>query len=229
VNDRLIVALDVPSLGEAVQLVEKLGDAVSFYKVGLEMFVAEGPRAVAAIRKYGRVFLDLKLHDIPETVARAVASAAATGAEFLTVHASGGREMLRRASEIAHTQGMKILAVTVLTSLDEKDLQETGSSDSPAGLVARRAQLAAQAGCDGIIASPLEANAIRPVLPPPFLIVTPGVRPEGAAVGDQKRVMTPREARAAGADLIVVGRPLRQARDPAAAARAIVADLAAPL
>jgi len=105
-SDRLIVALDLPSLGEAVQLVEKLGDAASFYKVGLEMFVAEGPRAVAAIRKYGRVFLDLKLHDIPETVARAVASAAATGAEMLTVHASGGREMLRRASEIAHAQNM---------------------------------------------------------------------------------------------------------------------------
>ena len=198
-NDRLIVALDVPSLGEAVELVEKLGDAVTFYKVGLEMFVAEGPRAVA--------------------------SAAATGAEFLTVHASGGREMLRRASEVAHAQGMKILAVTVLTSLDEKDLQEIGESDSPAGLVARRAQLAAQAGCDGIIASPMEANAIRSVLPPPFLIVTPGVRPEGSPVGDQKRVMTPAEARAAGADHIVVGRPIRDAADPAALARQIVAEL----
>ena len=228
-SDRLIVALDVPSLSEAVSFVELLGDAASFYKVGLEMFVAEGPRAVAAIRKYGRVFLDLKLHDIPETVARAVASAAATGAEFLTVHASGGREMLRRASEIAHAQGMKILAVTVLTSLDEKDLQEIGESDSPAGLVARRAQLAAQAGCDGIIASPMEAHAIRSVLPPPFLIITPGVRPEGAAVGDQKRVMTPREARAAGADHVVVGRPIRDAADPAAMARQIAAELAGPL
>jgi orotidine-5'-phosphate decarboxylase len=224
-TDRLIVALDVPSLGEAVQLVEKLGDAASFYKVGLEMFVAEGPRAVGTIRKYGRVFLDLKLHDIPETVARAVASAAATGAEMLTVHASGGREMLRRASEIAHAQNMKVLAVTVLTSLDEKDLAEIGASDSPAGLVARRAQLAAQAGCDGIIASPMEANAIRSVLPPPFLIVTPGVRPQGGAQGDQKRVATPREARAAGADYVVVGRPIRDAADPAAAARAIAAEL----
>jgi orotidine-5'-phosphate decarboxylase len=203
-SDRLIVALDVPSLGEAVQLVEKIGDAASFYKVGLEMFVAEGPRAVAAIRKYGRVFLDLQL---------------------LTVHASGGREMLRRASEIAHAQNMKVLAVTVLTSLDEKDLAETGTSDSPAGLVARRAQLAAQAGCDGIIASPMEAHAVRSVLPPPFLIVTPGVRPEGGAQGDQKRVATPREARAAGADYVVVGRPIRDAADPAAAARAIAAEL----
>src|SRR5262249_55405326 len=154
------------------------------------------------------------------------AAAAATGAEMLTVHADGGREMLRRASEIAHAHGMKVLAVPLLASLHEKDLQENGGTDStPASLGVRPAPLAAQSGCDGIIASPMEAAAIRAVLPAPFLIVTPGVRPEGGAQSDQKRVATPRAARSAGADYVVVGRPIRDAADPAAVARAIAAEL----
>jgi orotidine-5'-phosphate decarboxylase len=224
-RDRLILALDVPSLAEATRLIERVGDAVSFYKVGLEMFVAEGPRAVAAVRKFGRVFLDLKLHDIPETVARAVASASATGAEYLTVHAGGGRAMLERAAQVAEGHGIKVLAVTVLTSLDASDLAEVGAMGTPAELVLRRARLAHEAGCHGVIASPAEVAAIRAALPRPFLIVAPGVRPAGGEALDQKRVATPAATRAAGADHVVVGRPIRDAADPAAAAHAIVAEL----
>jgi orotidine-5'-phosphate decarboxylase len=171
--------------------------------------------------------LDLKLHDIPATVARATAQAAALGAGLLTVHAAGGRAMLREAVAAARGAGeTRILAVTVLTSLDDTDLAETGGVGPVAELVRRRAALAADAGCDGVVASPHEVAVVREVVPASFLIVTPGVRPAGADAGDQKRVMTPRQARAAGADLVVVGRPLRDAADPAAAARAIAAELA---
>jgi orotidine-5'-phosphate decarboxylase len=170
--------------------------------------------------------LDLKLHDIPETVARATARVAGLGAGLLTVHAGGGRAMLEAAVRAAGA--MRVLAVTVLTSLDENDLAEIGAQGPVRELVVRRARLAIAAGCAGVVASPHEIAAVRAVAPPGFLIVTPGVRPTGAEAGDQKRVMTPREARAAGADLIVVGRPLRDASDPARAARAVVDDLAAP-
>jgi len=224
-RERLILALDVPSLGEAVRLIEQVGEAVGFYKVGLELFAAEGPRAAAAVRRYGRVFLDLKLDDIPETVARAVAATTATGAEMLTVHAGGGRAMMARAVEVAHAHGMKVLGVTVLTSLDARDLADIGATGTPAELAWRRAQLAAEAGCDGVVAAPPEVTALRSLLPPPFLIVTPGVRPAGAAAGDQKRVASPAEAVRAGADYVVCGRPIRDAADPAAAARAIAAEI----
>jgi orotidine-5'-phosphate decarboxylase len=167
--------------------------------------------------------LDLKLHDIPETVARATARVASLGAGLLTVHAGGGRAMLEAAVKAAGD--MRILAVTVLTSLDDADLAAIGAQAPVEDLVKRRADLAAAAGCHGVVASPREAAAVRARVPEGFLIVTPGVRPAGSATGDQKRVTTPAQARASGADLVVVGRPLRDAADPAAAARAIAAEL----
>jgi orotidine-5'-phosphate decarboxylase len=227
-GNRLIAALDVPSRAEADALLERLGGVPSWIKIGLELFCAAGPDIVRDYARRGlRVMLDLKLHDIPETVARATANVASLGAALMTVHASGGRAMLEAAVKAARGAGAtRVLAVTVLTSLDEADVAATGCLGPVAELVRRRAELAASAGCDGIVASPHELASVRGALPAAMWIVTPGVRPAGAAHGDQKRVMTPREARAAGADLVVVGRPLRDAIDPAAAARAIVAELA---
>jgi orotidine-5'-phosphate decarboxylase len=226
-GNRLIAAIDAPGRAEADQLIEQLGGVPSWIKLGLELFCAEGPAAVAEhVARGRRVMLDLKLHDIPETVARATARVAALGAELLTVHAAGSRAMLEAA--VRSAGATRVLAVTVLTSLDEADLGLIGAQGPIHELVVRRARLAIDAGCAGVVTSPREAAAVRAIAPPGFLIVTPGVRSAEETAGDQKRVMTPREARAAGADLIVVGRPLRQARDPAAAARAIVAELAAP-
>jgi orotidine-5'-phosphate decarboxylase len=226
-GNRLIAAIDTPGRAEADQLIEQLGGVPSWIKLGLELFCAEGPAVVAEHAARGRrVMLDLKLHDIPETVARATARVAALGAELLTVHAAGSRAMLEAAVRAAGA--MRVLAVTVLTSLDEADLGLIGAQGPVHELVVRRARLAIDAGCAGVVTSPREAAAVRAIAPSGFLIVTPGVRPAEAAAGDQKRVMTPREARAAGADLIVVGRPLRSAPDPAAAARTIVAELAGP-
>ena len=226
-GNRLIAALDVPSRGEAEQLIVRLGGVPSWVKVGLELFIAEGEEFVTDLVAHNRVMLDLKLHDIPETVARATRQAAATGAGLLTVHAAGGRAMLEGAVRAAREIGdTRILAITVLTSLDEADLISIGTTGPISAQVDRLARLARDAGCDGVVASPHEIAAIRAACGPDFLIVTPGVRPAGAAAGDQKRLMTPAAARAAGADLVVVGRPLRDAPDPAAAARAIVQDLA---
>jgi orotidine-5'-phosphate decarboxylase len=227
VGNRLIAALDAPSRVDADELVGKLGGVPSWVKIGLELFCSEGPAIVTDYVGRGlRVMLDLKLHDIPETVARATARVAALGAGLLTVHAGGGKAMLEAAAKAAHAAGdTRVLAVTVLTSLDDADLVQVGCKGPIGELVRRRAELAAAAGCDGIVASPHEVAAVREVVPSSFLVVTPGVRPAGAAAGDQKRVMTPRQARAAGADLVVVGRPLRDAPDPAAAARAVVAEL----
>ncbi|HEY0481916.1 MAG TPA: orotidine-5'-phosphate decarboxylase [Kofleriaceae bacterium] len=223
-GNRLIAAIDAPGRAEAEALVARLAGVPGWIKLGLELFCAEGPAVVAAhVARGHRVMLDLKLHDIPETVARATARIAALGAELCTVHAGGGRAMLEAAVRAAGATG--VLAVTVLTSLDDADLAQIGAQGPVAELVVRRARLAIDAGCAGVVASPHEIAAVRAIAPPGFLIVTPGVRPAGAATGDQKRVMTPREARAAGADLVVVGRPLRDAADPAAAARAIVAEL----
>jgi orotidine-5'-phosphate decarboxylase len=224
VGNRLIAALDTPSGADADALVARLAGVPSWWKLGLELFCAEGPALVERyVRRGLAVMLDLKLHDIPETVARATARLAGLGAGLLTVHAAGGRAMLEAA---ARAKGAtRLLAVTVLTSLDDADLTAIGAVPPVADLVLRRAALAIAAGCDGVVASPHEVAAIRAIAPPEFLIVTPGVRPAGAASGDQKRVMTPGEARAAGADLVVVGRPLRDAADPAAAARAIIAEL----
>jgi orotidine-5'-phosphate decarboxylase len=228
-GNRLIAAIDAPGRAEADQLIEQLGGVPSWIKLGLELFCAEGPAIVRDhVARRHRVMLDLKLHDIPETVARATARVAGLGAGLLTVHAGGGRAMLEAAVQAAgRDTAMRVLAVTVLTSLDEADLREIGAQGPVRELVVKRAELAIAAGCAGVVASPHEIAAVRAIAPAGFLIVTPGVRPAGVATGDQKRVMTPREARAAGADLVVVGRPLRDASDPARAARAVVDDLAA--
>ncbi len=227
-GNRLIAALDTPSRAEADAFLRALAGVPSWVKVGLELFCAEGPQVVTDFTRAGlRVMLDLKLHDIPETVARATARAASLGAGLLTVHAAGGKAMLEAAVKAAHDAGeTRVLAVTVLTSLDDQDVEQTGCRGPVGELVRRRAELAVAAGCAGIVASPHEVASVREVVPSSFLVVTPGVRPAGAAAGDQKRVMTPRQARTAGADLVVVGRPLRDAPDPAAAARAVVAELA---
>jgi orotidine-5'-phosphate decarboxylase len=226
VGNRLIAALDAPTRGEADALVERLGGVPSWVKIGLELFCSEGPAIVGDYAMRGMsVMLDLKLHDIPETVARATARVASLGAGLLTVHAAGGHAMLEAA--VKNAGEMRVLAVTVLTSLDESDLTAIGANGPVAELVKLRAKLAYAAGCHGIVASPHEVAAVRALVPKEFLIVTPGVRPAGSAAGDQKRVMTPAQARVAGSDLVVVGRPLRDAPDAAAAARAIVAELAA--
>jgi orotidine-5'-phosphate decarboxylase len=228
VGNRLIAALDVPTRDDADALLDRLERVPSWVKIGLELFGACGPDIVIDYARERAVMLDLKLHDIPETVARAVTRLAGLGAAMLTVHAAGGRAMLEAAVAAARGAGdARVLAVTVLTSLDDADLVSIGVAGTVADTVVRRAQLAIAAGCHGVVASPHEVAAIRAIAPPGFLVVTPGVRPGAvnAAADDQKRVMTPRAARDAGADLVVVGRPLRDAPSPAAAARAIVAEL----
>jgi orotidine-5'-phosphate decarboxylase len=230
-RDRLIVALDGSGLPEALALVDRLAGAVSTFKVGATLFTAAGPAAVEAVQKRGgRVFLDLKYHDIPAQVAGAVREAGRLGVALLTVHASGGSAMLRAAAEAAAGPGERprVLAVTVLTSLDRATLgRELGVPMAVEGQVVHLAALARAAGCDGIVASPQEARAVRRVLGPGALIVTPGVRPAGADAGDQARIATPAAARRAGADMVVVGRPITAAPDPAAAAAAILAELGA--
>jgi orotidine-5'-phosphate decarboxylase len=226
--ERLIVALDVPDRSQADALASKLQSEVRWYKIGLELYSSEGPGLVRDYVAAGRqVFVDLKLHDIPATVARATARLAGLGAGLLTIHSSGGKAMMSAAVESASESGLKILAVTALTSLDQDDLAAVGINMPMRELVIQRALLAADAGCDGVVASPHEASALRAVLPEDFLIVTPGVRPAGAEQGDQKRVMTPAQAREAGSDMIVVGRPIRDAADPLRAAQGIIAELGA--
>jgi orotidine-5'-phosphate decarboxylase len=226
--ERVIVALDVPDRAGLASFLDRLEGQARFCKVGLELFVAEGAAAVEAVQKRGaKVFLDLKLHDIPETVARAVAVAAGLGAELLTVHTAGGGEMMRRA--VATAQGRPgILGVTVLTSLSEEDLRADGIGGSMRDAVVRRAKLAASAGATGIVCSPQEVADVRAACPTLALVV-PGVRPAGAALGDQKRVATPKSAIAAGADYLVVGRPIRDAANPAQAFAEIVGEVAAAL
>jgi orotidine-5'-phosphate decarboxylase len=227
-NERVIVALDVPDMAGLVAFLDRLEGQPRFCKVGLELFVAEGARAVEAVQKRGsKVFLDLKLHDIPETVARAVASATSLGAELLTVHTAGGFEMMRRASEVA--QGKPgILGVTVLTSLSEEDLRADGIGGTMREAVVRRSKLAEKAGAAGIVCSPEEVADVR-VASATLALVVPGVRPAGAALGDQKRVATPASAIAAGADYLVVGRPIRDSQSPAATFAAIVSEVGAAL
>ncbi len=223
-RERVIVALDVPDLRELERFLDRLERQPAFYKVGLELFLAEGARAVEAVQaRGGRVFLDLKLHDIPETVGRAVANAAKLGAELLTVHTAGGLEMLRRTADAAAGK-VKTLGVTVLTSLGQEDLAADGISGSVADAVARRAALAARAGLAGLVCSPQEVAAAGQAAPG-LLRVVPGVRPAGAALGDQKRVGTPAATIQAGADHLVVGRPIRDAASPAEAFAAIVAEI----
>jgi orotidine-5'-phosphate decarboxylase len=226
-RERVIVALDVPDLARLGELLARLERRPTFYKVGLELFVAEGERAVELVKKSGgRLFLDLKLHDIPETVARTVTAAARIEADFLTVHTSGGYEMLRRAAEAAAGRP-RILGVTVLTSLLEEDLRAEGIELSVSETVRARARVAARAGIQGLVCSPLEIDAARDVSRD-LLLVVPGIRPsvgEGSAHGDQKRVATASQAINHGADYIVVGRPVRDAADPAAAFEALVAEV----
>jgi len=227
-EDRLIVALDVSSATEALKIVQALGPAVSTYKVGNQLFTAEGPGVVRELVGSGKkIFLDLKFHDIPNTVAGGVRSAAALGVCMLTVHAAGGSAMLRAAMDAAR-QAPKpplVLAVTVLTSLSDADLQETGVAGRTRDHALVLATLARNCGCDGIVASPHEARIIRQELGTGFVIVTPGIRPAGSGKGDQSRVNTPAEAIAAGADYLVVGRPITEADDPAQAARQIVNEI----
>ncbi len=224
-RERLCAALDFPTWSAAEPFARTIAPEVGLLKVGLELFVGEGAPAVRAAAALGRpVFLDLKLHDIPNTVEGAARSAAATGASLLTVHASGGAEMIRAAVRGAGPQ-VGILAVTVLTSLDAATLARVGVAGPPEDAVVRLARLAMDAGARGIVCSPLEVAAVRAAVGPGALLVIPGVRPAGVALGDQNRVSTPREAVRAGADVLVIGRPLRDAPDPAAAARAIAREL----
>lgn len=223
-RDRLIVALDLPTSAEAEAMIARLGDAVSFYKIGMELAYGGGlPLAEKLIAQGKQVFLDLKLHDIPNTVQRAAAQVARMGATFLTVHAYPQTMAAARAGVAG--SGLKILAVTVMTSYDDADLATAGYGYGVADLVARRARQAQQAGVDGLILSAEEVATQRAALGPGMLLVTPGIRPAGADVGDQKRVMTPARAIRLGADHLVVGRPVTQAPDPRAAAEAIVADI----
>lgn len=223
-RERVIVALDVPDRAALTDLLDRLEGQPHLYKVGLELFVAEGAGAVELVkRRGGRVFLDLKLHDIPETVGRSVSAATGLGVELLTVHIAGGREMLRRAVEAAAGK-VALLGVTVLTSLSDQDLREDGSARTPAELVAGRARLAAEVGVDGLVCSAHEIGLARSSAPSSLLVV-PGVRPAGADADDQKRVATPAAAARAGADYLVVGRPIRDAASPAQAFASIVAEI----
>ncbi|MEZ5839744.1 MAG: orotidine-5'-phosphate decarboxylase [Hyphomicrobiales bacterium] len=224
-RDRMIVALDLPTVGEASRMVETLGDAATFYKLGYQLVFCGGlelARDLAAAGK--KVFLDVKLHDIGNTVEHAVENIANLGMTFVTVHAYP--QTMRAAARGRGDAPLKILGVTVLTSYDEADLAEAGYTGTVPALVERRAAQAREAGIDGLVCSPMEVTTVRRVAGPAMALVTPGVRPAGAAIGDQKRVMTPAEAIRAGADHLVVGRPVVGAGDPAAAARAIVAEIA---
>lgn len=218
----IIVALDVPVLEDAVGLAAAIGDAAGAFKVGLELFSSQGPDAVRALGDR-RVFLDLKLHDIPTTVANAVRALRPLHAELLSVHALGGRAMLEAANDAKREE--KILAVTILTSLDDAACKELGLPPTDEA-VPTLAELAFAAGCDGVICAPTDVHAVRAICPTPFLIVTPGIRPAGSDPNEQARLSTPRAAIDAGADRLVIGRPITRAEDPAAAARAILAELA---
>jgi orotidine-5'-phosphate decarboxylase len=226
---KLIVALDVPSLAQAQKLVETLSPAVEYYKIGKELFTSEGPAVVKMVHDLGgKVFLDLKFHDIPNTVAGAVRSAAKLGVWMVNVHASGGADMMREAAQAAAASAKPpiVIGVTVLTSMNEEGLKEIGVTGSAVGeQVVRLAKLAKSSGLGGVVASAQEAPSLRRAFGKDFLIVTPGVRPAGAAVGDQKRVLTPKDAIAAGADCLVVGRPITESPDPKAAAEAILKEM----
>jgi orotidine-5'-phosphate decarboxylase len=227
----LVVALDYPHRDPALALARRLVGRVAFVKVGLQLFVAEGPPVVADLLEMGHeVWVDLKLHDIPNTVAGAVTAAARTGARLLTVHAGGGQAMLSAAVAAAAPHELRLLGVTVLTSLDQGALVETGVAGHLIDQVIRLAALAHLAGVHGCVTSPREAARLRAAHPEPFLIVTPGVRPTWeAGSGDQARVATPRQAVLAGADLVVVGRPITAAGDPTGAAERIGEELAMAL
>ncbi len=223
-RDALIVALDVETVETARTLVNELGESVSFYKIGLELAFAGGLDFADDLKAAGkRVFLDLKLHDIGVTVERATRQIARRGVDFLTVH--GYEQTMRAAREGAGESGLRILAVTVLTSYDDADLRKAGYAQDVTATVASRATLAKEVGVAGLILSPMELSAIRALVGPQMLLVTPGVRPQGGASNDQKRVASPGEAMKAGANHLVVGRPITRAQAPRKAAEAIVAEI----
>lgn len=231
----ILCAIDTPDPARARALAAATAGLVGGIKLGLEFFVANGPQGVRDVAGgQAPVFLDLKLHDIPNTVAGAVRSAALLEPRFLTLHCTGGAAMMRAAADAAAAAAatgrprMKLLGVTVLTSLDGSDLDATGQRGPVAEQVGRLARLAQASGLDGIVCSPHEVASLRAACRPGFLLVVPGIRPAGAAVGDQKRVQAPRAALDAGADHLVIGRPITEAADPAAAARAILAEIARP-
>ncbi len=235
-KEKLIVALDVDRADRALDLFDRLRDVVGMFKIGSQLFTAAGPHIVRQIvAKGGRVFLDLKFHDIPNTVAAAGIEATRLGVSIFNVHASGGAEMLKRTAEAvaetANREGLakpNLIAVTVLTSLDQASLEQIGINDEPNALVARLARLAADCGLDGVVASPREIRVIRQTISSPdFLIVTPGIRSANDANDDQKRTLTAAEAISAGADYLVVGRPILNAEDPVAAAAGVVAEIEA--
>jgi orotidine-5'-phosphate decarboxylase len=224
-KDKLIVALDLPSYDEARALVDRLGDTISFYKIGLELLFSDGLSLARELKRDGkRVFLDLKFLDIGNTMQRAVASAANLGVDFITIHGHDTKS-LKAAVRGRANSDLKLLAVTVLTSLDQSDLDEQGIAATPGELVLSRARLAQNAGIDGVIASGQEAAAVRAKAGPGFLIVTPGIRLPGGETGDQARITTPEEALRDGADHLVVGRPINAAKDPKAAAEAFLSRI----
>ena len=227
-RDRLIVALDFPAAKPAHALVDQLEGSCRWFKVGLELYLAAGSSIVEELRNRGySVFLDLKLHDIPNTVAGAVRSAAATGASLLTLHTLGGPAMLEAAVNATATRPNppQLLGVTVLTSMDEQQMQAVGLTGSSEENVLRLAQMAMASGLDGVVASPLETSALRETLAPWARLVIPGIRPAGDSAGDQSRVATPGASIAAGASMLVVGRPITKAADPRAAAEAILTEI----
>ncbi len=233
VKNPIIAALDLPDAEEALKLAEAIAPAVGAFKIGKELFVSAGPDIVKRVRDTGTsVFLDLKFHDIPNTVAKAVASAVRLDVQMLTVHTCGGSTMLERALEGANEAAAEtgneaplILGVTVLTSMDENDLNEVGVPRQPGDQVIHLAQLATKAGLKGLVCSPKEIAPLREVLPSEVELVTPGIRPAGADTGDQKRVMTPADAISAGANWLVIGRPIYGADNPRAAAEGILESL----
>ena len=226
-RERLIVALDLPSVAEADALAERLAGHVGLFKVGSQLFSAGGIEVVRRLVARGeRVFLDLKYHDIPNTVAGAVAAAGRLGVSLVDVHALGGSAMIAAAVKAKADPGLRLLAITILTSHDAATLAELGLAGPVPEAVVRLARMAQQAGADGVVASPHEVTLIREACGAQFLIVTPGIRPLGASLGDQARAATPATAIAAGSDYIVVGRPILEASDPAAAADAITAEIA---
>ncbi len=234
-KDRLIVALDVDTAEKAILLAEKLKNDVRFFKIGFELFSSCGPSIVSQIARFGgRIFLDLKFHDIPNTVSKAAVSVTKLGVFMFNVHGLGGYDMMKKTADAVKAEAErlkiekpKVLAVTVLTSMDENALKKVGINDTMNQEVLRLAELAKSAGLDGVVASPSEARLIREKLGKDFLIITPGIRPSWAEAGDQKRIASPKEAIADGATYIVVGRPITEAKDPAQAARKISEEISA--
>jgi orotidine-5'-phosphate decarboxylase len=225
-GEKIIVALDLPTARAALHLVEQLQHDISFFKIGLQLYTVAGPEIVRQVLGTGaRVFLDLKLHDIPNTVAGAVESAGELGVQMLTIHLSGGQAMVRAAVAARH-KDLSLLGVTVLTSIDERALREVGVSDNLEHQVARLAKIGSAAGIDGLVASPKEVQFLREKFGPQMKLVVPGIRPAGAAVADQKRVMSPLEALEAGADYLVIGRPITAHRNPREAVAKICDEIA---